>query len=223
MEMRSYQAARTFFSILGFLSWCIIVLGAIVALFGIAAAGQTSRGFAGPAVAGLVMLPLGIVIMFLGFLGLVFVQSGRANVDTAELTQQGLKIAREQLEISKQALKQGAALERGYVALQAAKADLQTEKPTAAASSYSDAKPVTDIGSNGSLSSGDAIDHKGTTIRVVEAGYAVGDAIFDTLENAKAHIEGQVLTVSPQPEQPKPYGKQLGVNRAVNPNAPKPS
>ena len=223
MEMRSYQAARTFFSILGFLSWCIIVLGVIVVVIGMAAAGQTGRGFGGPAMAGLAMLPFGIVIAFLGFLGLVFVQSGRANVDTAELTQQGLKIAREQLEISKQALKQGAILEQGYAALQAAKANLQTEKPAASTSSYSDAKPATDIRSNGAPSSSDAIDHKGTTIRVVEAGYAVGDAVFDALDNAKAHIEGQVLTVPPQPVQRKPYANQLGENQAANPNGPKPS
>ena len=103
MEMRSYGAARTCFSILGFLSWAVIIFGALIALVGIGTMGQMSRGYGGPSMAGLAGVLPGAIVMFLGFLGLVGVQMGRATVDTAEYTQQGLKIAREQLEISKQA------------------------------------------------------------------------------------------------------------------------
>ncbi len=106
--MRSYEAARTYFSILGVVSWMVIVLGGIVALISIAAVGQMSREFGGSASAGLAGVVPGLVIAFAGFLGLVFVQIGRAGVDTAEYTQQMLKIARDQLEVSRQSLLGGA-------------------------------------------------------------------------------------------------------------------
>jgi hypothetical protein len=105
--MRSYEAARTYFSILGVISWIVIVLGGIVALISVAAVGQISREFGGSSAAGLAGVAPGLVLMFAGFLGLVFVQIGRAGVDTAEYTQQMLKIARDQLEVSRQGLNSG--------------------------------------------------------------------------------------------------------------------
>jgi len=103
--MRSYEAARSYFNFLGVLSRGVIAIGAIVALFSIVAAGQISQGFGGGGMAGLAGILPAAVIMFTGFMGLVIVQIGRAGVDTAEYTQQMLKIARDQLEVSRQALR----------------------------------------------------------------------------------------------------------------------
>lgn len=124
--MRSYAAARMYFSILSFFSWAIIVIGGIVTIGAVAAVGNVTRGI-GVSSGGLeyvgAMLP-GLGMMFVGFLGLVGDQIGRAAVDTAEYTQQGLQITREQLEISRQSLKQGSGTGMGYAALEAAKAEI---------------------------------------------------------------------------------------------------
>ena len=52
----------------------------------------------------LAMFP-GFAVSFIGFLGLALVQIGRAGVDSAEYSQQTLKVARDQLEVSRQALR----------------------------------------------------------------------------------------------------------------------
>ncbi|SDM12565.1 hypothetical protein SAMN04488026_11851 [Aliiruegeria lutimaris] len=89
-------------------------------------AASDMRGYGGASAGAIILAVMpGGALAFLGFLGLVFCQIGRANVDTAEYTQQGLKISREQLEISRQALKQGASMGQGYAALQVAKEELR--------------------------------------------------------------------------------------------------
>jgi len=97
--MRSYEAARSLFSFLGFIAWSVIIIGVLVALVG--AGGGSRYGGAG---AGLLAMVPGIAISIAGFIDLAFVQMGRATVDTAEYTQQMLKISRDQLEVSKQSL-----------------------------------------------------------------------------------------------------------------------
>ncbi|GGD35189.1 hypothetical protein [Sinisalibacter lacisalsi] len=103
--MRSYEAARTYFSILEILSWCVIAAGGIVAVVAMAALEEMSRGFGGSSIAGLAGIVPGLGLMFSGFIGLVLTQIGRAGVDSAEYSQQMLKIARDQLEVSRQALR----------------------------------------------------------------------------------------------------------------------
>lgn len=116
-KMRSYEAARTYFSVLGFLSWCVIILGGLVALGSLIAVGQMSRSFGGSSMAGLAGLIPGVAVMFAGFMGLVVVQIGRAGVDSAEYGQQSLKVAREQLEMSRQSLKRQQADSQSFAAL----------------------------------------------------------------------------------------------------------
>lgn len=207
MQMRSYEAARSYFGFLSLLSWCVIVFGVVISFVALSAVGQMSRGFGGTSVAGLAGLIPGFAIIFLGFLGLVFVQIGRAGVDSAEYAQQNLKIAREQLEISKQVLKQGAALEQGYAALQAAKADLQVEPSIAPSASYSDtqkAKPASsqvsgDIGGRqnghavvavvGSAQAADSsISYNGQMIEKQGNQYLVEGKGFISLDDAKRYV-----------------------------------
>ena len=99
--MRSYAAARKLFNILEFLSWIVIVLGLIVA-FGGATAGANFGMAAGGLQAIIASLP-GVALSLAGLYGLILVQISRASVDSAEYAQQSLKIAREQLEISREA------------------------------------------------------------------------------------------------------------------------
>lgn len=126
--MRSYEAARSLFSFLGFVAWSVVVIGVLVALVSAGGVGRYAGGGAGL----LAMVP-GIGIGITGFILVAFVQMGRATVDTAEYTQQMLKVARGQLEVSKQGLSQGKALEQGFAALK----QPQEENP---ATSFSDAK-----------------------------------------------------------------------------------
>ncbi len=218
--MRSYEAARTYFSFLAFLSWCVIILGVIVAIGALTALGQMSRSFGGSPMAGLAGLIPGIAITFLGFLGLVGVQIGRAGVDSAEYAQQGLKIAREQLEISRQALKQGSILEKGYAKLQAAKEGLQSEmipSATAPATSYANAKPAGEAGAEITHQPGETIGYRGKTIRAVDAGYVFGGTIFATLDKAKARIDEDGFALPPQAETPKPDADHPGVSTDPKP------
>ena len=110
--MRSYEVARTLFSFLAFCAWSIVVVGVLVALIG--AGGGSRYGGAG---AGLLAMVPGLSIGIAGLLLVAFVQIGRATVDTAEYSQQMLKVARDQLDVSKQGLKQDQALSQSFAAL----------------------------------------------------------------------------------------------------------
>jgi hypothetical protein len=109
--MRSYEVARTLFSFLAFCAWSIVVVGGLVALIG--AGGGSRYGGAG---AGLLAMVPGLSIGIAGLLLVAFVQIGRATVDTAEYSQQMLKVARDQLDVSKQGLKQQNAMPQSFSA-----------------------------------------------------------------------------------------------------------
>ena len=81
-------------------AWSIVVIGVLIAVIG--GGGVTRYAGAG---AGLLAMAPGIGVGIAGILLVAFVQIGRATVDTAEYTQQMLKISRDQLEVSKQGLK----------------------------------------------------------------------------------------------------------------------
>jgi len=115
--MRSYEAARKLFSFLGFGSWCIIILGVTAAVAGGASAAAIGGAAKIPAEAATFLATLpGLGTALLGFFCLAFVQIGRAAVDSAEYAQQSLKIARDQLELSRQSLL-GGRTETGFAAL----------------------------------------------------------------------------------------------------------
>ena len=138
--MQSYAAARTYFKVLEILAWCVIVLGGLVAIGALIAISQMSRNFGGSALSGIAGLAPGVAISFLGFVGLVVVQIGRAGVDSAEYGQLSLDVARKQLEVSKQMLNAG----RGTAAPSLAdlnKADQpkSTTVPSKGAASYGNA------------------------------------------------------------------------------------
>lgn len=109
--MRSYDAARGLFSFLAFIAWSAVVVGVIAAFGG----AQMRTGLDG-AVGIMGALP-GIGIAILGLFQVAVIQAARATVDTAEYTQQMLKIARDQLDVSIQSLKQGERIETGFSAL----------------------------------------------------------------------------------------------------------
>ncbi|SDL26238.1 hypothetical protein [Aliiruegeria lutimaris] len=192
--MRSYEAARSYFGFLEFLSWCVVGLGVIAALIGMGAASDM-RGYGGASAGAIILAVMpGGALAFLGFLGLVFCQIGRANVDTAEYTQQGLKISREQLEISKQMLKQGAKSDQGYAAaLQAAKDELRTGATLSASepagASYAAATKETAPQLKLDHEPGETIAYRGKEIRVVEGGYVLGGTIYPTYDKVMDQVD----------------------------------
>lgn len=110
-RFRSYEAARKIFSVLEFISWAVCIIGAITFVIGLTRLGSVStdpfRGGPSPiSVYGLIFS--GIFMGFSGLLGAAMAQFYRAGVDTAEYTQQMLKVNRNQLEVSRQALEQNA-------------------------------------------------------------------------------------------------------------------
>lgn len=211
--MKSYGAARFYFGVLEFLSWCIIILGALVAIGAIMALGQISRNIGGSSMAGLAGLIPGVSLVFAGFFGLVSAQTGRAGVDSAEYGQQSLKITREQLAISKQGLKHDANGGKGFAALAAAKEELRTgENPSKA--SFAHEKPGKDPAKPESVSyqPGDIIDYRGKVIRVVEAGYVFAGTVYAKLAKAKARVDEEVYALPYEHDNPQPNDDGLSTN-----------
>ncbi len=81
---RSYETARTVFSILEFAGWIFVGIGVIAVL------GSSANGGVG----GIFGVMFGIGMVIVGLISVAFVQSSRANVDTAEMTRDLLSIAR---------------------------------------------------------------------------------------------------------------------------------
>ncbi len=206
--MRSYEAARGLLSFLGFLAWCAIIGGILVAIGAGSAVSQTrSFGVTGGAMAGMMAAMPGLILAFLGFLALVLVQLGRAGVDTAEYTQQMLKIARDQLEVSKQSLKQGGAPQQSFEPLQLETplSDGATDGATYNKSKAGTATPPSVKTPSQTYQPGDFLTYRTKTIRVVEAGFVFSAQTYNTLEEAKAKIdeEGHFLPPEPQLTRPK--------------------
>lgn len=100
--MRSYQTARRIFGFIEIVAILVIIAGIAIGLAGLAILADAASGRRFPGDLVFVGLVPGAIIVFIGLFGIVIAQSARASVDTAELTGQILKVARDQLEVSKQ-------------------------------------------------------------------------------------------------------------------------
>ncbi|MCE8540135.1 hypothetical protein KBY27_21950 [Ruegeria pomeroyi] len=112
--MQSYAAARNLFSFLGFCAWCLILAGGGLAFVsGSTVAEMTRYGQMNELKVVMALIP-GLGISLVGLLCLALVQIGRASVDSAEYGQQALKVARDQLEVSRQALHMNGAAPQSF-------------------------------------------------------------------------------------------------------------
>ncbi|WP_120631524.1 hypothetical protein [Ruegeria sp. EL01] len=195
--MRSYQAARTYFSLLEFICWGVIAIGALIAIIRVSAVGQMSRNFGGPPMAGITALIPGFMIMFGGLFCLVMVQIGRAGVDTAEYTQQNLKVARDHLEISKQALSQGRTVDQGFAGLTKAQGSEATHESAVGfgstqsshTSERSPQKPPAAKDQAVPQPSDEAFEYKGKRIALENGQFIFGRSSFRTIEAAQRYID----------------------------------
>ena len=182
--MRSYEAARGYFSFLSFVAWCAILGGLLLALGVGFPAAQITRGL--PIVAFAVAAMPGIFLMLIGFFGLVYVQTARATVDSAEYAQQTLKLAREQHHVGKQllALAQASEEKAGYEAVAEA-AELTNV-------SYDTDPPKTDTPKSEPLIPPEmpiASTYKGQRIQEFRDFVLVDDDRFSSLEAARTAID----------------------------------
>lgn len=186
--MRSYEAARSLFSFLGFCSWCVICVGGLVAILGASAASEMSSFYGGRASGGAILSGLvpGLAVSFLGFLGLATVQNGRATVDTAEYSQQMLKIARDQLEVSKQGNRDLASLPKSFSDFEQNAA----REPVPAATSI-ETEPTMQSEETAPPAT---IEYRGRSIRIEGGFFVYGSIPFQNEEKAKSYIDALELT-----------------------------
>ncbi|MGC9417817.1 MAG: hypothetical protein ACP5EN_02485 [Rhodovulum sp.] len=196
--MRSYQAARFYFSFLGFLSWCIIVFGGIVVAIAISSADDLAQNI------GIVFIPvllgIGGTIGLAGFMGLVLVQIGRAGVDSAEYAQQSLKVARDQLEISRSAMFAGGDRPAGFEDLHAEPDPIEPAQSVAAAPEPK--APTVPVAAEPAAPEpkeeappaieDQTIEHRGQLIEQRDGRYYVGTESFFNLSYAKGFVNSRL-------------------------------
>ena len=175
--MQSYKAARSYFSVAGFVAKGAISLGILIALIAASAVSKSGIG-----VMAISAAP-GIILAMLGNFILVNIQTARATVDSAEYAQQSLKLSRDQFELSKQmlALAQPASSPSGYAA-ETASNDLpnvsfDTEAPTKIADQEA---PQPQLGIE---------EYRGKQIEKTAEGYRLENDTFTSLENAQKAID----------------------------------
>ncbi len=96
--MRTYTTARTLFSFVEFISWVAVVVGIIGAIAAFTVASDS--GFRQLRhITGMMAAAPFVAFSLLGLLGVVLVQLGRAEVDTAAMTGQLLDLSKKQTKI----------------------------------------------------------------------------------------------------------------------------
>ncbi|MEM9577147.1 MAG: hypothetical protein AAF999_09040 [Pseudomonadota bacterium] len=207
--MRSYEAARSLFSFLGFCSWGVIILGAVIAFGGMSAGSSFGRN-AGAMQAIAAATP-GVMLAMLGFFGLALVQMGRASVDSAEYGQQSLQVAREQLEVSRQSLQQGKHVAATYAAQAPPKPLAAIDQPDIASEQSGYGSRVSSV-SNPATTAPTAVtdDPKAATAALAES----RDANAPQIEDKKQEFEFAGLTFKTQAEADKYAEKARAIQRA---------
>lgn len=189
--MRSYETARKHFSALEIFSWCVVAAGVLTALGGAGMGSQAN--FLGGRSGGMALLAAlpGLRLAFLGYLGVVGAQIGRAGVDSAEYGQQALKVARDQLEISRQSLKlQQAAPASGFGDAGVSPSETKATSDTWQ-NSFADRVASYDLSSeNDQLD----WDYRGKRIHRTENGFLLEGQTFVTLDAAKEHVDVEIAS-----------------------------
>lgn len=184
--MRSYKAARGVYTFGESIAWIVIVAGVVLMFFGLLAVKN------GPFVDALATLIPGGFALMVGFFTLVYVQTARATVDSAEYAQQSLKLSRDQFELSKQmlALAKTENSASGY-AIDTAATDLQNV-------SFN-----TDAPAPAPASTAIVHDHHGAKITEENGQFIARDKTYPTLAAAQQAIDGPRLLSTSEIERVK--------------------
>ena len=160
------------------------------------AASAANRGFGGGTEI-FAAMP-GIVIGIISLFGVALTQNGRATVDSAEYGQQMLKVARDQLEVSKQSLKQGNGLENSFADLAkrlSATSETGTTETGANGVSYADQlSPIATTASNPVMPekpivTDDTLTYRGQTATLIEHKWHLNGIGFSSQEKLIEYID----------------------------------
>lgn len=189
-QMRSYGAARGIFTFLEIVSWGVVVIGIIVGLIMAESASRyTSDGQR------FLLFLMGASSSLIGLLMVGAVQNWRAGVDSAEYGQQMLKVARDQLEVSRQSLKQQEADRNSFAALRST--DEQTHK-----ASFDEASPI--ASGQPTQEEIEPTIYRGQRIGWFSGAYQAFGASFDTYEEAQKAVDEKLdaMGITDKPELP---------------------
>ncbi len=200
--MRSYDVARRIYSFLEFGAWATVALGGIVAVVMAMVSSQAQREF-GYGSAGITTYMVGVLpglgIMAAGFVMIGMVQNWRAGVDTAEYTQQMLKLSRDQLEVSRQALRSGSSQPQSFADRVSGEAPqavvpLVSEAPNAVPEAAPDANE--DLASPSEVQK--IIEYHGQQIIKRDDKYFVGGVGYQNLSRAQISVEQMLASTEEQ-------------------------
>ena len=187
--MRSYEAARSLFSVISFFSWFLIAGGIILIFVGGNMGSDLSRFNRAPEIIGLVMGAVpGLATTIIGFFSLVMSQLGRASVDSAEYGQQMLQIARDQLDVSRQTLHKGDALRQSFEAL-SQRTGMTSTASYAGHLTPAEARPDQNQPPDNPASQPALIAYKGKEIAALDSSFHYAGTSFPTLADAQAQID----------------------------------
>lgn len=88
---RKYNAGRAVLTVAEFLNWVFVFIGAILVISGF----SMGQSFGGSVFYGFVGSIFGLVVVVLSLIGVCVVQSGKAQIDTTEMTRDMLSLQRE--------------------------------------------------------------------------------------------------------------------------------
>lgn len=175
-KFRSYEVARKIFSILEFIFWGFVVLGLIAGLVMVDSAGRYASGGQK-----FIFFLWGASGSIVGLFLVGVVQFFRACVDGAEYAQQGLKIARDQLDVSKQLLKVQKEDRHSFTALNSA--DEQSVSAGFGSFASTPAKRSNEKGSP------QETEYRGEAIKLYGGSYRAIGRAFDSQSEARAAID----------------------------------
>ena len=173
-QMRSYGTARGIFSFLEFIGWSVVVIGIIV---GFVLAGGARRYASDGQKFMLFLLGGSSSLIGLFFVGAV--QHWRAGVDSAEYGQQMLKLARDQLAVSKQGLISQNTDKQTFSKVEGV--DAEKDAPSATRHSFSPPKPKPKMQRSGK--------HRGESIIEAYGAYRAMGATFPNYQEAVSAID----------------------------------
>lgn len=175
-KFRSYAVARKIFSILEFIFWCFVVLGLVTGLVMVESAGRyVSEGQK------FLLFLWGASGSIVGLFLVGVVQYFRASVDGAEYAQQGLKIARDQLDVSRQLLKVQKEDRNSFAALNSA-----DEQSVSAGFGSFDSTPAKRRDEKGSAQE---TEYRGEAIKLFGGSYRAIGRAFESEKAAQAAID----------------------------------
>lgn len=187
--MRDYNVARSLLSFLELLFWIGVLVGLLLAFSLVSTA---SRGY-GAAPGLLAALP-GLGIALFSLFGVASTQMGRAGVDSAEYGQQALKVARDQLEISKQAMKDSAAFQNSFAHLikqEPVQTDAPQPVPKASQASYATtpATPAKGREVEGPVIAGDTLTYRGQVAKRIGEKWDLNGISFRSSKTLAEYID----------------------------------